>query len=107
MSTLQPSPTAQHPFVPGALVLTDLDRAASGVSPYAPHASAAPTASLEMALAAAQTLCAQRQGSVPVLYTERLSAVAGRTSTTGSPLRSHPTNLRSASGKPIAMCIVS
>lgn len=106
MSTLQPSPTAQHPFVPGALVLTDLDRAASGVSPYAPHASAAPTASLEMALAAAQALCAQRPGSVPVLYFEK-NAAAGRTSTTGSPLRSHPTNLRSASGKPVAMCIVN
>lgn len=107
MPTLQPAPTSAQPFLPGALILADLTRAASGVSPYHPHASAAaPTASLEMALAAAKALCTEHQGSMPIIYTANPAATAGQTSTTGQPLRPFPTDLRTQAGKPVFMCIV-
>lgn len=107
MPTLQPAPTSTQPFLPGALILTDLARAASGVSPYHPHAhAAAPTANLETALAAAKQLCTQHQGSMPIIYTANPIATGGQTSTAGLPLRPLQTDLRTPEGKPVFMCIV-
>ncbi len=100
-------PSASQPFVGGALLAPYSGKAAAGQSPYLPHSSGQPVATVEAALLAAHSLCAAAPGSVPVLYVSKPDHVRGRTSTHGHALRPFPTDLQSADGQRLSMCIVN
>lgn len=100
-------PTADAPYLPAILLAPTSWKAAQGASPYTPHAAGAAQPALETALLAAKELCRQHPGSVPVLFVAQTSAVAGRTSTNGHPLRPLLTDRPGPNGKPLLMCIVN
>lgn len=100
-------PTAAAPFVPAILLAPDNWKDAQNASPYKPHRTGEAQPALETALLAAKELCQQHPGSVPVLFVAKTSAVAGRTTTNGHPLRPLPTDQTGTDGKPLLMCVVN
>lgn len=104
---MQALPTPDSPYLPAVLLTPKNWKDAQYVSPYAPHASSPAQPALETALLAAKELCRQHPGSVPVLFVAQTSAIAGRTSTNGHPLRPLLTDQPGVDGKPLLMCIVN
>lgn len=100
-------PTAAAPFVPAILLAPDNWKDAQNVSSYKPHRTGEAQPALERALLAAKELCDHHPGSVPVLFVAKVKDVAGRTSTTGNPLRPLVTDQRGTDGNPLLMCVIN